>query len=74
MIKSNQSNSCTGRTDAGGPDEAPGKIRKGEPEQMWDNGSGHKGEGGFIRTLVLIMVNRVEARGVVFRVGGHLAR
>lgn len=48
-------------------------IRRGEPEQMWDNSSSHKGQGDCICTLVVIRLNRVEGRGVVFRVGGHLA-
>lgn len=30
---------------------------------MWDNSSGHKGQGDCICTLVVITVNRVEGRG-----------
>lgn len=44
---------------------------------MWDNSSGHKGQGVCMCMLMLIRDNRVDGRGRegggLFRVGGHLA-
>lgn len=45
----------------GGADEAMRNIRRGGgAEQMWDNSSGHKGQGDCRCTLGVIRKNRVE--------------